>query len=146
MAVSSFGCFVNRNNAALMMNLGLSASLGLLAWRLAALTGLEVDDDNFEFNDILSLTNDRDSLIGLFSATLCLCGLLTCGSRGGLVALVVGGLLAFGWVRQKRGSTTVPVVAAAVIACVALLVVPLNLDLKRGHYTCQNHQQKTRHV
>lgn len=130
MAVNSFGCFVNRNNAALMMNLGLSASLGLLSWRLAALTGLEVDDNNFEFNDILSLTNDRDSLIGLFSATLCLCGLLVCGSRGGLVALVIGGLLAFGWVRQKRGSKTVPVVAAAVILCVAFLVVPLNLDLK----------------
>lgn len=126
----SFGCFVNRNNAALLMNLGLGASLGLLAWRLSAHTGLEVDENNFEFNDLMSLTGDRDSLIGLISASLCITGLLINGSRGGLVAMIIGLLLAFGWIRQKRGSRTIPVVIATVLLCVAILVIPLNLQLE----------------
>ncbi len=91
---------------------------------------MEVNDPNFEFNDILSLSSDRNSLIGLVSATLCLSGLLVCGSRGGLVAFVIGSLLAFGWVRSKRGTKTIPVVCAAVVVCAAFLLVPLNLDLQ----------------
>src|SRR5690606_36660235 len=35
-----FGAFINRSNAAVMLNLGLAASLGVIAWRLAALTGV----------------------------------------------------------------------------------------------------------
>ncbi len=127
---TSFGCFVNRNNAALLMNIGLAASLGLLAWRLAALTGMEVDDKDFEIGELLSLLNDRASIVGVISAALCLCGLLVCGSRGGLAALVVGSLLALGWVRQQRGSKTVPVVGLAILVCVAILLIPLNLDMQ----------------
>jgi O-antigen ligase len=127
---NSFGSFVNRNNAALMLNLGFGASVGLLAWRLAAMTGLELDDRNFEFNDLFALMNDRDSLIGFFSAVLSFCGLLICGSRGGLVALVIGGLLALGWVRSKRGTKTIPVVAAAIAISAAVLLIPLKLDLE----------------
>jgi len=130
MQSNAFGCFVNRNNAALFMNIGLAASLGLLTWRLAALTGMEVDEKDFELNDLLSLMNDRDSIIGVLTASLCVGGLLVCGSRGGVAAFVVGCLLAFGWVRQKRGIKTVPVVVTVVLICAAVLLIPLNLNLQ----------------
>lgn len=126
---AGFGSFVNRNNAALTLNLGLAASLGLLSWRLAALTGQEVDDPTFEFNDLISLISDRESAVGIFGAVGCVTGLLICGSRGGLAAALVGALLAFGWVRQRRGFISIPVVGAVIALAAALLIVPLNLDL-----------------
>ncbi len=126
---NTFGSFVNRNNAALFLNFGLAASLGLLSWRLTAMTGLEVDDPSFEFNDLFSLINDRESAVGVAGAAVCLTGLLVCGSRGGIVSALAGGLLAFGWVRQRRGFISLPVVGAVIAIAVACLVVPFNLDL-----------------
>ncbi|MGB7345555.1 MAG: ligase, partial [Pirellulaceae bacterium] len=67
-SAASFGTFINRNNAALFMNLGLGCSLGLMSWRLSALTGQELDDEQFEFNDLVSLIGDRDSMIGIVCA------------------------------------------------------------------------------
>ncbi|MCG8648439.1 MAG: O-antigen ligase family protein [Pirellulales bacterium] len=127
---ATFGSFVNPNNAALLLNLGLATSFGLLAWRLMALTGQEVDDPNFELNDLLALIRDRESFIGMIAAVLCVTGLLVCGSRGGVVAAVGGVLLALGWLRQRRGFMTVPVVGGALLLGVGLLVVPLNLNLQ----------------
>lgn len=129
MPTTSFGTFVNRNNAALFLNTGLAASLGLLTWRLAALTGIEVDDKNFEFNDLLSLVNDRESLVGLTTAFLNLAGLVVCGSRGGMVGLVVGFILAIGYVRQRRGLKTVPVVGSAIALAIVFMVLSLNLPM-----------------
>jgi tetratricopeptide (TPR) repeat protein len=129
-AGQSFGAFVNRNNAALFLNLGLAASLGLLSWRLTAMTGLEVDDPTFEYNDLFSLISDRESVIGVLGVATCLTGLLICGSRGGVVSALMGGLLAFGWVRQRRGLISFPVVGAVIAIAVALLVVPFNLNLE----------------
>lgn len=128
-ASTAFGAFVNRNNAALMLNLGLAASLGLLTWRLAALSGHHVDDNQFRFDDLMALCQERDSFMGLIGAVTCIAGLLVCGSRGGLVAACFGLLLAFGWVRRRRGLVSIPVVASAIIVSVALLLIPLNLDL-----------------
>ncbi len=127
---SSFSTFVNRNNAALLLNLGLAASLGLLSWRLTALTGQEVDDPDFDFSDLFSLINDRDSMIGIISATLCVSGLLVGGSRGGVVAALIGILIAFGWVRRRRGLASLPVIASVVGICTAILLVPTNLSLE----------------
>ncbi len=129
----TFGAFVNRNNAALFLNLGLAASLGLLSWRLTAMTGLEVDDPSFEFNDLFSLINDRESVVGVVGAAACLTGLMICGSRGGLVSALFGGLLAFGWVRQRRGFISLPVVGAVIAIAAACLIIPFNLDLKSLH-------------
>lgn len=126
----AFGTFINRNNAALLMNLGVTASLGLLAWRLTALTGQEVDDPSFEVNDFVSLVSDRDSIIGVIGGVICLAGILICGSRGGVVSAVAGCLFATGWVRQRRGLTTIPVIAASLAICVALLTIPLKLNLE----------------
>ncbi len=127
---SRFGCFVNRNNAALLLNIGVASGLGLLAWRHLALTGQEVDDPEFEVNDLIALVSDRDSAIGVCSLVLCMSGLLVCGSRGALVAAIGGFLLAFGWVRQRRGLKTVPVLLVAILMAAALLLVPLSLDLE----------------
>jgi tetratricopeptide (TPR) repeat protein len=130
MGSGAFGTFVNRNNAALLLNLGMAASLGLLAWRLTALTGQEVDDPTFEINDLVALVSDRESLIGVIGVVFCLSGIMICGSRGGIVSAIGGFLLALGWVRQRRGLMTIPVVVAAVAAGILLLIVPLRLSLE----------------
>ena len=126
----SFSTFINRNNAALTMNFGLAASLGLLGWRLSALTGQEIDGDEFEFVDLFSLTSDRDSLIGIGCGLLCLIGLLVCGSRSGVGAVIIGTLLSLGWMRQRKGFTTIPVILVCGAIAVALLTVPLQLNLE----------------
>ena len=123
-----FGTFVNRNNAALMMNLGIAAGLGLLSWRLTALTGAEVDDESFEVNDLIALVSDRQSMIGVVSIVTCFGGLLVCGSRGGLAAAVMGMMLALGWVRRRRGLVSLPVVITVLGIIAAILLVPTSLD------------------
>lgn len=127
---TAFGGFVNRNNAALMLNLGLAASLGLLSWRMMVLHSIEMDDPDFEFNDLIALVSDRDSFIGILSASGCTAGLLVNGSRGGLVAALVGFLFAFGYVRPRRGKISIPVLAVVVAISVAVLTVPLKLNLE----------------
>ncbi len=124
-----FATFINRNNAALLMNIGVGASMGVLAWRLSALIGAEVDDENFEVNDLISLASDRDSSIAVISLVLCTAALLVCGSRGGLVSAMIGFTLALGWIRARRGTASIPVIIAVLAIAVALLIVPFNLDL-----------------
>ena len=126
---SPFSTFVNRNNAALMLNLGFASGLGLICWRLSALTGSEIDDALFEFSDMVSLLGDRYALVGVLSLVLTGTGLLVCGSRGGLVAAIVGVMLALGWVRQRRGVVSLPVVGTLLVICIAILVVPTDLSL-----------------
>ncbi|EMI53593.1 O-antigen ligase family protein [Rhodopirellula sallentina] len=127
---SSFGGFVNRNNAALMLNLGLAASLGLLSWRMMALHAVELDDPDFEFNDLLALISDRESFVGLISGTACVAGLLVNGSRGGVVAALFGLMLAFGYVRPRRGLISIPVLLVVLSISVAVLITPMNLNLE----------------
>lgn len=127
---NGFSTFINRNNAALTMNIGLAASFGLLAWRLSALTGQEIDGDEFELIDLFALTSDRDSMIGLGCGVLCLVGLLVCGSRSGIGAVFLGTLLSLGWLRTRKGFATIPVVLVAGAIVVALLAVPLQLNLE----------------
>jgi len=127
---TAFGGFVNRNNAALMLNLGLAASLGLLSWRMMALHSIELDDPEFEFNDLLSLVSDRESFVGLLSGTACIAGLLINGSRGGLVAAMFGLMLAFGYVRPRRGLISIPVMIVVLAISVVILVTPMNLNLE----------------
>ena len=122
--VLGFSTFVNRNNAALFLNLGFAASLGLLSWRLNAMTGQAVDDQNFQVSDLFSLVNDRESITGIFCSVACIAGLLACGSRSGIASALVGGLFAFGWVRQRRGFMALPIVGGVIGVCVLLLVVP----------------------
>lgn len=127
---NSFAGFVNRNNAALMLNFGLAASLGLLSWRMMAMHQVEVDDSDFEFNDLLALVSDRESLTGLVSGVTCTAGLLINGSRGGLVAALFGIAMALGYVRPKRGLISIPILILVLAASTAILVTPMNLNLE----------------
>ncbi|MEP0429126.1 O-antigen ligase family protein [Rhodopirellula bahusiensis] len=127
---SGFAGFVNRNNAALMLNFGLAASLGLLSWRMMALHSIELDDPDFEFNDLLALISDRESLIGLLSSITCVAGLLLNGSRGGVVAALFGLVFAFGYVRPRRGLIGLPILAVVIAISVAILTVPMQLNLE----------------
>ncbi len=127
---NAFGGFVNRNNAALMLNFGLAASLGLMSWRMMALHQVEVDTPEFEFNDLLALISDRESLVGLISGTTCTAGLLVNGSRGGLVAALFGMAVAFGYVRPRRGLISLPVLIVVMAISVTILITPMNLNLE----------------
>ena len=126
----SFGGFVNRNNAALMLNFGMAASLGLLSWRMMALHQIELDTPEFEFNDLFSLITDRESMVGLLSATTCMAGLLINGSRGGLVAALFGMTLAFGYVRPRRGLISLPILMVVLAISVTILITPMDLNLE----------------
>lgn len=125
----TFANFVNRNNAALFLNYTAAASLGLLAWRLATVSGSEVDDDQFELSDLISLAGESESSVALIGLLSSMAGLLVCGSRGGLVATVAGGLLGFGWIHRRRGMRQIFVVASAIVAALVTLLIPLRLDL-----------------
>ncbi|WP_222436063.1 O-antigen ligase family protein [Rubripirellula reticaptiva] len=127
---ANFASFVNRNNAALTLNLGLAASLGLLGWRLSALTGQEIDGDEFEIGELFALASDRDSAVGVVCAVLCLAGLLVCGSRGGLGAAVIATTVSFGWMRRRKGLSTIPVAMAVIGIATAILLIPLKLNLE----------------
>ena len=94
------------------------------------LTGQEVDDPDFEVNDLVSLVSDRASAIGMIGVVCCLTGIMICGSRGGIVAAIGGILFAMGWARQRRGLMTIPVVTAAIAAGIFLLIIPLQLSLE----------------
>lgn len=127
---TSFGGFVNRNNAALMLNFGLAASLGLLSWRMMALHSIELDDPDFEFNDLFALISDRESLTGLLGGAACTAGLLVNGSRGGFVAALFGLVMAFGYVRPRRGLLSIPILLCVLAVSVAVLITPMQLNLE----------------
>lgn len=88
-----FGAYVNRSNAAVMLHVGLAGSLGLIAWRLAALTGATFNAVRFPFQQLMDIGFDRTTMFAVLTATLCGTGLLVCGSRSGLVGMVGGTLL-----------------------------------------------------
>lgn len=126
---SGYGSFVNRNNAAIFLNYTIATSLGLLTWRLSSVSGSEIDDDDFELNDLISLIADPASTIGAFGLLLSIAGLIICGSRGGIVALFAGGLLAFGWGRKRRGWRHLCLIAIFFAISLVVLLSPLQVDL-----------------
>ena len=120
--VHSFGGFVNRNNAALFSNLGLSAGLGIVAWRVMA----AAQNSYFESpRDLLSIVEfARDPWIGVATLSIILnvLGIVVCGSRGGMLATFVGFTIAtMIAVNSRRVRLTICAVLAPVT--VALIVV-----------------------
>ena len=104
-----FGSFVNRSSAAVLMNFGMAASVGLIAWRLAAMSGATIDGDEFPFRELLDVIFDRIAMVAIVCALLCASGLLACGSRGGLVGALAGFLMAFGIVQSlHKGKGLIP--------------------------------------
>ncbi len=92
-----FGPFVNRSSAAVLMNLGLASGIGLIAWRLAALTSANLDEHVFPLSELLDVLADRITFTAVLMSLLCAAGLVASGSRGGVAGTVVGSLVAFGF-------------------------------------------------
>jgi len=122
-----FGSFVNRSNAAVMLNIGLAGSIGLIAWRLAALTGATLNGDRFPFHELLDVVFDKISIFALTTASISITGLLVCGSRSGIAGVIGGLLLAFGLVQSaNRARGVIPtLIGLALIAVIAIA----NFDL-----------------
>ena len=121
---SPFGTFLNRNNAALLLNIGFASSLGIVAWRMSAVHDQEVDGRGFNPTEFLSLMGDRASLIGIVCGIICLVGILVCMSRAGIAAMILGSLFAFGLVRQKRGAYSILFVLFAIAMSIVVLALP----------------------
>ncbi len=121
-STGSFGVFVNRNNAALLLNVGLAANLGIIGWRLATVTGHEFGQQHFNLSMLLDLISDRMATIASVLGLITVAGLLACGSRGGLAGMIVGGSLAIGLFRSKYVASRIliGVLLAAVVAIVLL--------------------------
>lgn len=109
-----FGTFLNRNNAALGINLGIAASLGLIIWRMMASSPLEQSQEpttrlgqktRLGLGEKPSLDWLREPvvLLALTSICICLVGLIACGSRGGLLSMVVASVVTFAIARRQMG-------------------------------------------
>ncbi|MCD0458741.1 O-antigen ligase family protein [Roseiconus lacunae] len=129
----SFGSFVNHNNAAFMLNLGLGCGIGIFVSRIAALTGVQYGPDGVDFGALSLVFADPMALVGLVSGSLSGAGLLMCGSRAGLVAGVVGCVLVAAWFNRGRGWGSVPAIsagAAFVLLIGFLLLAPFSKSFR----------------
>ncbi|TWT98639.1 O-antigen ligase family protein [Stieleria varia] len=122
---TGFGAFVNRNNAALYFNLAIACSLGVIGWRLATVIGQQVDEDDFEIADLLVLFNDFQSLVAVGSLLVCCLGILTCGSRAGIVSAFAGLLIVFGIMRGRKGIFRWVAIFLATFLLGAILFLPV---------------------
>ena len=84
-----FGFFINRNNAAVILNLGIGCGLGLLIWRVSALSGVANRSLLQMLNSLREVGFDPMAWCGLAAVMIGFLGLLACGSRGGAIG---GGL------------------------------------------------------
>jgi len=122
-----FGAYINRSNAAVMLNSGFAGSIGLIAWRLAALTGATLNGAKVPLSELLDVFFDKVSVLAIITGSTTIIGLLICGSRSGLVGLVGGLMLAFGIVQSAhRARGLLPTIAGlGIIAAIAIA----NFDL-----------------
>ncbi|QDV44213.1 O-Antigen ligase [Stieleria neptunia] len=119
---TSFGTFFNRNNTALLLNLGLSCGLGLIAHRLATFRTDDINHRSPQSGNWTMMFHHSDMLIGMASVGICATGLLACGSRGGVVGAFLAGLVAFGWLRSRRGFVAIPAIGLVFVVLVALAI------------------------
>ena len=132
-ANSPFGVFVNRNNASALFNLSLACSLGLLGWRLSAVTGYEFGQHGFSFSNLFDLAADRPSIFAFTGVLANTAGLLACGSRGGLGGAIVGvalglGMLKVSGILPKLFSAILVIVVLAMVLLINVEVAPRSLE------------------
>ncbi|MEO1525433.1 MAG: O-antigen ligase family protein [Planctomycetota bacterium] len=96
----SFGSFINRNHASLFLSLGFGASLGVVVWRVNLLRML-VGEDDFEWDDLLSLFYDRLCIAGAVSGATCLAGMVVSGSMVGLLGCIAGVIATIHWFQSR---------------------------------------------
>lgn len=126
-ASGPFGVFINRNNASAILNIGLACSLGLIAWRLAIVTGFEFGQPHFHFSAILDLFSDRAATVAIVNTVITLAGLLACGSRGGLLGCIVGVVLGLGLYKSMH--IVQKLVTSILLAVLVATVLLVHLDL-----------------
>lgn len=128
-----FGAFINSNNAAGLLLVGLAGCIGIFAWRLSILTGYSIGEEGFQFSSLLDMANDRLAVLTAGGGFVSFMGIVTTGSRGGLVAAMCGGAIAFGLLKVERIAVRVAFVAGLVAICCTILFVrfevnPENID------------------
>lgn len=124
-----FGTFVNRSNAAVTLLLGLACSLGLLAWRLSAMSSSQHSRRAIRLRQVGDLIFDRLSLVAVVASLGLVLGLLVCGSRSGLAG-VVGGLGLSLILMQRIHKSRGVLLVLSVLTVISLLAVS-NLQLTR---------------
>ncbi|MDV6030827.1 MAG: O-antigen ligase family protein [Phycisphaera sp. RhM] len=117
-----FGGFINRNNAALFMNLGLAASLGLALEHHA-----ERCRGNFGPTSLTAIdwASDPKSWMVFGCVTLNLVGIMTSGSRGGVLAMALALLIAIGFrSRLRRFAVTLAMMVIPMTIAVIVVLTP----------------------
>lgn len=122
---NGFGRFVNRNNASLLLSLGVGASLSLAVSRLSFILGDNSGNDKFEFSDLFDAFCDLKSWIAIICLTINIAGILACGSRGGLLAMAFGMLVALGWgFRFRKASYVIAAIGFPLALMMIVLLAP----------------------
>ncbi|WP_162006870.1 O-antigen ligase family protein [Roseimaritima sediminicola] len=139
---SAFGAFINQNNACTLLVLGLACAIGILAWRLSALSGFLRDRDRLDAAAVKELFSDPHAVAAGILSALCIAGLLTSGSRGGVAAPVfaVSVLLAFFHFSIGRRGRSILAATAAGGLIAALVLVRFDLPLRSVDELSQSEQ------
>ncbi|TWU05970.1 O-Antigen ligase [Stieleria varia] len=128
-----FGTFLNRNNAALTMNLALASCLGLLTWRLRSMSDVNDPDaparrKRITFSKLQETFGNPLSLMAIACGLICLLGVALCGSRGGILSLLVSGIASVAMVRSGRAIAIVLIAVVIVGGGCVLLALPSELS------------------
>lgn len=120
-----FGTFLNRNNAALGINVGIAASLGVLVWRKTITASLrkEVAPDKHSAGESVAWLSDWPLLAALAATSIGLLGIVACGSRGGLLTTFLAGGTTLAVVRRSIGSLRGVILVIAAFGALAFLIL-----------------------
>ncbi|MEL6107381.1 MAG: O-antigen ligase family protein [Planctomycetota bacterium] len=120
-----FGTFLNRNNAALGINIGIAGSLGVLVWRKTITASLRKDVAATERSKRESgaWLNDWPLLAALAATSIGLLGVVACGSRGGLLTTFLAGGITLAVVRRSIGSLRGVILVIAAFGALAFLIL-----------------------
>ena len=121
-----FGTFLNRNNAALGMNLGIAASIGILVYRKAIISslgfGADVESQTVAHREFGWLTDPFASL-AFAACVVGLLGIVVCGSRGGMLSTVAAGGCALVLLRKSFGRLAGAIGGVTVLVLIAVSIL-----------------------
>ena len=132
--VLSFGPFVNKNNAAGFLLMGLACAGGLLAYQYRGRNKGHIDDHQmighkpnfrkkFIFNlRLLTSGLDAPRLATIVAVLMITAGIISCTSRGGLIGLLVGAFSAATFYATKYRSFTALVIFGLIAVCTVGLI------------------------
>ncbi len=119
-----FGTFINRNNAALILNLAVAATLGILIMKCVRIPSSGQPLHNRFDTAIQIVTGDLTILLWLIVLGVLVAGLCACGSRGGLLGSIAGAVAAIGFlVRIGRLRLTTSLMIVGGVGVAAMVVV-----------------------